>query len=406
VGAAEKAVLRFALSGRIRWLLFEGALVEGTVNSASGIAVATGTRLAVLEVPTQEPRLDVLRAEIEVLEIRREMLAREAGAGLSDQIAEVERRIEEREKELSRWQELERQGAKTEKNLAQTESEIAEAREKLALLKSGASPSQSELELVKAQLDLKREELRQTEREKTATLLYSPLEGRLSSVAFPSGSFTQAHQPVGEVVAMDPLLVLVEVSPDSDGEWRMGETVALRSTRTGESAVGVVTGSHSQDKGSGKGVAEVRFRNRQVSLSEASGEVLAGGLPLAVGLRPIPENLAAVLGISETVCLPASAVGRNSEGKTFVARWTPAAGAGLLRHIERVPIVAGTPSFRGASGDLFVPLRSAQGLGETDLILLDPSLLEEARERVWLFQPGERMEVRRAEMKEPRSAGL
>ncbi|MCA9450109.1 MAG: hypothetical protein KC931_23505, partial [Candidatus Omnitrophica bacterium] len=263
----HKSPIAFPFAGKIHWLAREGAWVEGTVFSATGVRLATGTLVAELEIPDEGDSVRVLEAELALLESKVKHLQSEMASGVAGEIANLEKEVREKEKDLDRWRELERQGAKSDRDLEALAKEIDQNRAKLEKLRSSGTPRGEELEWLLAQKAVKRAELQRVLGKESSTLLYSPLEGRLHQES-PAGTWAEAHQVVGEVVQMEWLQARAPIPLERANLYREGDRVRVLSVRTGKEASGVVSGIAPSKDLSKAFELEIAFWNRKVDPSD------------------------------------------------------------------------------------------------------------------------------------------
>lgn len=183
---------------------------------------------------------------------------------------------------------------------ARLEQRRAELRARLQLIERGVlaeiNRPQLEAELRSAEAGLA---VARAEREKV--LVLAPLSGVVNTVPVERGQAVEAGHIIGEVIALDPMLAVVEVSERQLAGLRVGDRASVRLV-TGETADGAIRFI------SRSASAQTRTYRVDVEIPNP-GATLADGVTCSVTLRLAPSDAAR---------LPRSALTFSSDGRLIV----------------------------------------------------------------------------------------
>ncbi|GGK37559.1 efflux RND transporter periplasmic adaptor subunit [Salinarimonas ramus] len=121
---------------------------------------------------------------------------------------------------------------------ARLEQRIAEAEARMRLIENGTLPA---LQRPEIEADLKTAEaaLAQAEAEADRGLVRAPLAGVVDAVPAELGQAMQVGEPVAEIIALDPMLAVVEIAERQLGGVNVGDRASVRLV-TGQTASGEV----------------------------------------------------------------------------------------------------------------------------------------------------------------------
>lgn len=121
---------------------------------------------------------------------------------------------------------------------ARLEQRRAEYEAKSRLIENGTLPVLDRVEL-EANLKAAEAALAQAEAERDRGVVRAPIAGIVDAVPAELGQALQVGQPIAEIIALDPMLVVVEIAERQLGGVEVGDTATVRLV-TGQTAEGAV----------------------------------------------------------------------------------------------------------------------------------------------------------------------
>ncbi|QGJ71195.1 Hypothetical protein PBC10988_28980 [Planctomycetales bacterium 10988] len=264
--------LGFEVSGRIEQIIKDGLIVEGPKPSEKPSDEAN--RYMPAPSPSQEPeknesktppardfsqeesargellgRLDdrqyqlrVAQGEAQIKSSEAEIrsLTTEIEQVIPQEIKEAEARLKLAEQELGRVKRLFEREAVPQAELDTAEAERDQAAANVEKIKASREGRIAAREAAQAQLEERKEMLRQYQIDLDHTRLYAPFPGEISEVTVNAGGYVNIGETVLTLIVMDPIQVSVEVAPSIERTFREGDRVLVFPPESTDAVLGYI----------------------------------------------------------------------------------------------------------------------------------------------------------------------
>ena len=392
--------IAFEVCGRVEWVIEEGMEVEGRTYDENGKLLTEGTVLARLDKKRYELRVSSAEAQLNAVQAQAAATGIEIEQVLLHQLKGAEAELKRASNEYERAKSLAKRDAGTQTDLDRAEAEFTTAKASAAEIQASIMAKRAELRSIEAQAQQTEESVKEAKLDLRDCDLVSPFKGRVAQVHIIPGAYVSSDRGVVTVVVMDPLKVVLSVSPATDRMIAYGDVVQVYPPGWDQPVLAwVYTKETAADTATRTFKVTVMVRNRKVSVDLAPGQSWPD-LPRIQDLT-IPERLD--VGKPGPYYMDVNALQQDGQGfyvwqvQNLHARDMKGQFSPVLE-LRRVRVKPGDDRL-SVMGMVFRQLVDAGGLKDFDVIAMgvpdgckdgDKVLL--IRER-WLFRPGDLVPV-------------
>lgn len=202
----------FEVSGRLNYIVEAGTAVEGRWEEA-GKPIVEGDLIGRLDPALFEAAQKVATFQAKTAQVNLQHVLP----------AQVEAARAEMERAKDRYARV----AQLRKKKSISESDAVTARQAFEVAKANFEQAESSLEVGRADFERAQAGLVKANIDLKHTRLYAPFSGEVAKVNLQAGGFAQAGNPVAELVMMDPILVKIIVSQQTDEQIQIGDPAYL-----------------------------------------------------------------------------------------------------------------------------------------------------------------------------------
>jgi len=280
----------FEVSGRVAWMIDQGARVAGKTVDINGKALSKGTVIARLDearyhialkeqqalLASAHARLKAIRTEIEKV-IPAKMKAARADLTLQKQ-------------EITRYSRMVAERSAPREKLDRIEAAYAVAQAAVAEIDAVRSAKHAELEMARSQVLVAKGKVETARLNLKDCTLVAPFSGQIAGVYVNPGAYVIRAQPALTVQMMDPIKVQVAVSPTVDARIQYNQPVTIHLPENGKTIIGhVYFKDTAADPATRTFLITILVRNRLIH----AGKDLAGedsSAPWATGLLQLQRR--------------------------------------------------------------------------------------------------------------------
>ncbi|HUT01155.1 MAG TPA: HlyD family efflux transporter periplasmic adaptor subunit [Phycisphaerae bacterium] len=204
----------FEVAGRVAKVLIEReSFVEGQTVDEQGRALTKGTVLAVLDRTRYQVAVDEARAGLAVSKAKVAAVQAEIASVLPAQLAAAKAQSKQAKNELKRLKQAMAGGNATGLEVERQQAGVDVAEAEIRRINAMGEGQKAQFAGAEAQVRQAAEALRQAELDLAKCELRCPFSGQISKLHVIPGAYVQPGSPVVQVTVMDPMTVVVALSP-------------------------------------------------------------------------------------------------------------------------------------------------------------------------------------------------
>ena len=219
--------LSFELSGKVVWVAEKGISVNSDSDAYKLSLDGTGDVVAIIDDKKFKLKLKTAEAQLKAAEAKYEALKIEIDEVIKQQLQALKAKYENSEKELARFEKLSKDKIVSQKVLDQAEADYKISLAKYKELQALETVREADLKVAKTKIEELQQTVDNAALDLKKTVLRSPYHGKLSEVYVSVGTYVQPGQKVANLVAMDPITVRIDVSPELDRKFSYGDFVKV-----------------------------------------------------------------------------------------------------------------------------------------------------------------------------------
>jgi len=232
--------LGFEVSGRIELVLEPGTFILGRTEDELGNEITAGTVIAALDQERYRVQVAAAEAKLRTADSQRNAKQIELDEAVPARKAAEEASKKQSQAELARVEDLFKKGATTRSELDRQIALWEKSKADYELAMADQKVTAAELDSLTAQVKQAEQEVLSAKRNLRDTKLVSAYHGQIAEVHKIPGSFVQEGKPVVTVQMMDPIMVEVSVSAETDQRLNYNDVVRVYLADQKESVEGMV----------------------------------------------------------------------------------------------------------------------------------------------------------------------
>ena len=225
VEAWRKENLSFELSGKIIWIKDKGMVVGGGNDAYDLAEDGTGDAIAMIDNKKYKLKVKTAEAQLKAAKAKYEAFKIEVNEVLKQQLEALKADYQNRGKEFKRLNKLRKDNVVSQKAYENSETNYKIAFAKYKELQALEIVKNAELIVAKTQIEELDQTVSDAKLDLKKTILHAPYQGKISEVYTNVGAYVKAGDKVVKLVAMDPITVKLDVSPELDRKFNYGEFV-------------------------------------------------------------------------------------------------------------------------------------------------------------------------------------